>query len=163
MANRANISYHIQNQLADRNGISAGKILEKEVTLTNAELKALNTTAKELVAAPGSGKLIEFVSAVLFLDVGSEVLSESADNLDIEYDDGTGPAVCTTIECTGFIDQAVDQIMVAPAIVVAGTNTASSAVNKNLVLLSNDGDFGGNASADAIMVVKVMYRILDFN
>ena len=161
--NRAFLTYDIENSLEDGEGKIAGRIYDKIITLTNAELKALNTTAKELVAAPGAGRLIEFVSATLFLDVGSEILTESADNLDIEYDNGTGPAVCTTIECTGFIEQTVDQIMLAIALVLAGTTTASSTVNKNLVLLSNEGDFAGNASADAVMKIEVAYRIHDFN
>ena len=161
--NRAFLTHDIENSLEDGEGKIAGRIYEKIITLTNAELKALNTTAKELVAAPGAGRLLEFVSAMLFLDVGSEILTESTDNLDIEYDNGTGAAVCTTIECTGFIEQTVDQIMLAVAIVVAGSTTASTTVNKNLALLSNEGDFAGNASADAVMKIKIAYRIHDFN
>jgi len=161
--NRAFLTHDIENSLEDGEGKIAGRIYDKIITLTNAELKALNTTAKELVAAPGAGRFIEFVSAVLHLEAGSEVLTESADNLDIEYDDGTGAAVCTTIECTNFIDQAVDQVMLAIALVLAGSTTASSTVSKNLVLLSNEGDFAGNASADAVLKIKVMYRIHDFN
>lgn len=129
------------------------------VILTNAELKALNATPKELVAAPGADKFIEYISAVLILEYGSNVLTESDDNLDIEYNDGSGPAACTTIECTGFIDQEADQVMVAPAIVVAGSTTAVSVVNKNLALLSNEGDFGGNAAADTTMTVKITYAV----
>ena len=129
------------------------------INISNAELKALNATPKELVAAPGADKYIEFISAWLILDYGTNVLTETADNLDIEYDDGTGPAVCTTIECTGFIDQAADQVMLAIPLVLAGSTTAASIVNKNLALLSNEGDFGGNAAADTTMTVKVTYRI----
>lgn len=162
-ANRANIGWYLDNQIAGEDDRYTGRIYEKIITLTNAQLKALNTTAVELVAAPGAGQLIEFVSAVLHLEAGSEVLTESTYNLDIEYDDGSGAAVCTTIETTGFIDQTVDQVMLALAIVLAGTTVASTVVNKNLALLSNEGDFAGNASADAVLKVKVTYRIHDFN
>lgn len=162
-ANRSNIYWHLENQIPGEDQRAIGMVYEKKVELTNAELKALNTTAKELVAAPGAGKLIEFLGAVLFLDYGSEVLTESTYNLDIEYDDGTGEPVCTTIETTSFIDASADQIMKAVPIVLAGTVTALANVNKNLVLLSNEGDFGGNASADTTMTVMVSYRILDFN
>lgn len=131
------------------------------IHITNTELKALNATPKELVTAPGADKYIEFISALLILDYGSNILSESTDNLDIEYDDGTGPAVCTTIECTNFIDQTADQVMLAIPLVLAGTTTAASVTNKNLALLSNEGDFGGNITADTLMTVKVTYRIHD--
>ena len=162
-ANRANIGWYIDNQIGGEDDRFTGRIYEKIITLTNAQLKALKTTAIELVAAPGVGKFIEFVSAVLHFETGSEVLTESGDNIIIEYDDGTGAAVCTTIESTGFITAATDQIMLAIALVLAGTTTVSSVVNKNLALLSDDDDFAGNASADAVMKVKVTYRIHDFN
>ena len=140
-------------------GRDALGIYTDAVELTNTELKALNATPKELVAAQGADKFIEFVSALLVLDYGTNVLTESADNLDIEYDDGTGPAVCATIECTDFIDQAADQVMLAAPVVIAGSTTAASTVNKNLALLSNEGDFAGNAADDTTMTVIVRYRI----
>jgi len=163
MSRRAFMAYDIENQVADTEGKTAGKVYDKEVILTNAELKLL-TTAKELVAAPGPGKLIEFVSAMLFLDYGSDVLTESGadDNLLIEYDNGTGPAVCATIESGGFIDQDEDQAMLAVATAVAGSD-ADTMINKNLALLAADEAFGGNASADTTMRIKVTYRIHDFN
>jgi len=43
----------------------------KNVRITSAEILALNATPKELVAAPGAGRAIEFVSAALFLDYGA--------------------------------------------------------------------------------------------
>ena len=161
--NRAFIGRALDDQIGGEDDRFTGRIYEKIITLTNAELKALNTTAKELVAAPGPGRFIEFVSAVLHLEAGSEALDEVTYDLKIEYNDGTGAAVCTTIETTGFIDQTVDQIMLAIALVLAGSTIASSVVNKNLVLLSDDGDFIGNASNDAVMKIKVTYRIHDFN
>ena len=129
------------------------------IELSNVNLKALNATPIELVAAPGADKLIQFLGAVLILDYGSDVLTESADNLDIEYDDGTGSPVCATIECTGFIDQAADQLAVVTPAVIA-TMTAAANINKNIALLSNEGDFAGNATADSTMTVVVSYRIV---
>ena len=134
-------------------------MMTDKISITNTQLKALNATPKELVATPGADEFIEFCGAVLVMDYGSNVLTESADNLDIEYDGGTGPAVCTTIECTGFIDATADQIAAVVPIVVAGTTTAASTVNKNLVLLSNEGDFGGNAGNDTLMTVFVSYKV----
>src|SRR3954462_11707948 len=78
------------------------------VTLTNAEIKALRATPKTLVAAPGAGKMLEFVSAQLKLVAGANVLTESTANLAVKYTDGSGAAVSQTIECTGFIDQAAN-------------------------------------------------------
>lgn len=134
-------------------------MMTDKIEITNTQLKALNATPKELVATKGADAFIEFCGAVLVMDYGTNVLVEGAENLDIEYDGGTGPAVCTTIECTGFIDQAADQIAAVVPIVVAGTTTAASTVNKNIVLLSNEGDFSGNAGNDTTMTVFVSYKV----
>jgi hypothetical protein len=50
---------------------STSPIRYKTVKITSAEILALNATPKELVAAPGAGRAIEFVSAVLHLDYGT--------------------------------------------------------------------------------------------
>ena len=128
------------------------------VDLTNSEIKALRTSPKELVAVPGSGKLLEFVSAVLILDAGSEVLTESEDNLAIEYNNGSGVAVSETIEVTGFIDQPTDTITRAIPVKDA-IDASADIVNKNLALVNiGDGEYGGNASNDAEMRVIITYR-----
>jgi len=130
-----------------------------EVSLTNAEIKALRATPKTLVAAPGAGLLLEFVSAVLFLDYGSNVLTESADNMAVKYTDGSGTAVSETIECTGFIDQSADTMTTARA-KVDGIVAKSGCENKALVLhQTGDGEWGGNAGSDTTMRVKVAYRV----
>jgi hypothetical protein len=48
------------------------------VTLTNADIKGLRATPKTLIAAPGAGKFLEFVSASLKLVAGANVTSPSA-------------------------------------------------------------------------------------
>lgn len=129
------------------------------VTLTNSEIKNLAATQIELVAAPGAGKTIEFVSAVLKLNAGSEALTESDDNLEIKYTDASGVSVSGAIEATGFIDQTVDTYTTA----VGKTDTivaATGAENQALVLdNSGSGEYAGNASNDATLSVAVAYRV----
>lgn len=129
------------------------------VTLTNAEIKALRATPKTLVAAPGSGKLLEFVSAQLKLVAGANALTESTANLAVKYNDGSGAQVSDTIEATGFIDQTANTMTNARAKLDAIVAYASAA-NKALVLHNlGAGEFGGNAAADATMTVIVTYRV----
>lgn len=129
-----------------------------EVTVTNAEIKALRAAPKTLVAAPGAGKIIELVSALLFLDYGSNGLTESADNLAIYYA-GETVSVSTVIECTGFIDQTADTLIEALP-TTAAAKTATATVNKALTLKNTgDGEFAGNAAADTVLRVKVAYRV----
>jgi len=130
-----------------------------EVAITNAQIKALRATPKTLVAAPGAGKVLEFVSAILFLDYGTNVLTESADNMAIRYANGSGTIVSQAIESGGFIDATADTMTNAlPKI--DGASAKSVCENAALVLHNTgDGEFGGNAGADTTMRVKVAYRV----
>ncbi len=130
----------------------------RKITLEAADIKALKATPVELVPAPGAGKVLEFVGAVWFLDAGSEGLTETADNLGIEYDGGSAAAVAATVEMTGFIDQTADTMIRAVAN-DGGVDAAADVVNKNLALVNNgDGEFAGNASNDAKLIGFVTYR-----
>jgi hypothetical protein len=128
------------------------------VELTNADIKALRGTKKELVAAPAAGSFLELVSAVLILDYGSEALTESDDDLVIQY--GTsGDDATAVMEMTGFIDQTADMIETVLGVAITA-NAASDMVANSLELFNDgDGEFGGNASNDTTMTVKVAYRI----
>jgi len=140
-------------------GVAAVETRYAEVSLTNAEIKALRATPKTLVAAPGAGKYLEFAGAVLFLDYGSNALTESADNLAVRYTDGSGTIVSQAIEATGFIDQTADTATNAlPKIDAIAAKSACE--NKALVLHNTgDGEYAGNAAADTVMRVKVAYRV----
>jgi hypothetical protein len=145
-------------------GVTSASIAEDviqvaEVTLTNAEIKALNATPKELVAAPGAGKFIEFVGAVLYHDYGSEVL-DGNHALTIGLDDGT-VAVAATIAHGDFAHKAADHVYAVKS-AVAVNDTAANALNKNLAL-AGAGDYGGNASNDTVWTIKVAYRVHDFS
>jgi len=131
-----------------------------EVSVTNAQIKALRATPKTLVAAPGAGRMLQFVSAQLINNGGTNALTESADNAAIKYTDGSGFAVSQTIECTGFIDQtAATTTNALPAI---DTIVASATVANAALVLHNtgDGEWGGNAAADVTLKVRVFYRVL---
>ena len=136
---------------------SSSVIYHDTVELTNAQIKDLHDTPVSLVSAPGANKFLEFVSAILILDYGSNVLVEDADNLVIEYIT-SGADVTASIECTGFIDQAVDQMALINAAGIA-TDAASDIVNNGLQLYNPNDDFTGNAGADTTMTVKIAYRI----
>jgi len=130
------------------------------VSMTAAEIKALATTPIELVAAPGAGKVIQFMGAELKLVAGSEVLAESGDNLGIKFTDASGVQVSATIESTGFIDQAANTYttgIAANDAIVAAT----AAENQALVLDNLGSNFTGNASNDATLEVSVVYRVVE--
>jgi hypothetical protein len=132
------------------------------VNITNAQLKAMRATPIILVAAQGTRTLIEFVSGQLLLEYGTNVLTESADNMAVKYNNGSGAAVSQDIEATGFIGASVDTVTnILPKIDAIVARTA--ALNKALVLHNTgDGEYGGNAAADTTMKAKICYRVHTF-
>lgn len=129
------------------------------VVLTAQEVKALRATPATVVAAPGEGLVLEFLSAWLFLDYGSEVFTETADNCGIFYA-GETVAVSSAIETTGFLDQAADMIMEVRPQAAGQMAAPASLVNKAFTLKnSGDGEIGGNASNDSLLRVTVVYRV----
>ena len=135
----------------------------RRIELDFDDITALAATPIELVPAPGAGQSLELVGAILKLEAGTEVLTESADNLEIKYTNAAGVSVTGAIEMTGFIDQAVDTQTSALPILDAIV-ASSAAENKALVLdNSGDGEIAGNASEDAKLVLMVTYRTHDFD
>lgn len=132
-------------------------VLYATVTVSNAELLDLKDTPKTLVAAPGAGKILEFLSAMVILDYTAPGFTETADNMVIRYTGTTGAIVSETIETTGFIDQTADTITNAIAKADAIV-AAASGVNQVLVLHNTGGDeFGG--AGGSTLIVKIAYRV----
>lgn len=139
--------------------IASSSLHTDTVSLSNADIKALRGTKKELVATPGADKLVEVLSAVLILDYGSEVLTESTDNLVVQYAT-SGDDITAAIEMTGFIDQSADTVMAVRPSNPLAANAATDMVNNAVELFNTgDGEFGGNVSADTTMTVKITYRV----
>jgi len=127
-------------------------------TITNAQMLVLRATPISLVPAKGAGTVIEFVSAMFFVDASAGVYTESADNLAIKYIDGSGVAVTGTVECTGFITVA-DEMATTVVAKLDSIATDAQCVNQALVLHNiGDGEFGGGNAAND-MICKVSYRV----
>lgn len=131
------------------------------VTLTNAQIKALRATPVTLVAAPGSGHVLRFMGAVLRLNAGANVLTESTANIAVKYTNGSGVAVSDTIESTGFVDASVTTLTAARPVI--DPIVASTAADNKALVLHNigAGEIAGNAAADATMDVTVFYSVID--
>ena len=138
---------------------SGGDFRYADVLVSNVDLKALRATPKTLVAAPGAGKVLEFMSAVLQLKADANVLVESTANLAVRYQNGSGVQVSQTIEATGFIDQAADTVTYGLA-KLDPIVARSGCENQPLVLHNlGAGEFTGNVANDATLPVKVSYRV----
>lgn len=128
------------------------------VSIAAAAIIDLADTPVTLVAAPGAGKYLELVSAVLFLDHAGTGFAESADNLEIHYENEAGAAATGVIEMTGFINQTADTLLhVLPLSPVARAKTAVE--NKALVLTNIDGDFTDAGTTTSVLRVRTAYRV----
>jgi len=125
------------------------------VIIASPDVKTLNTTAVELVEAPGVGKAIQFIDAVLTLDYTAAYAGNHA--LILGLDNGTVP-VATNIAHGDFIQKTADHVFVAQPL---GQFEASAAsiVDKNLAITAEDA-FTGDSGDDNQVTVTVTYRII---
>lgn len=128
-------------------------------TLTSAQVKALRGTPATLVAAPGAGKINIVTSVFFHLDYGSNVFTESSDNLVVQYGD-SGTDITGSIETTSsWLTNNADAWGIAvPAAVLLGAS-ATAGVNETIELFNTgDGEIGGNAGNDNVVKVVVTYH-----
>lgn len=134
-----------------------GVAITKDVTLTNAEMLALRATPKEIIPAPGAGKMIELISATLVFDY-TAAYTETADNLGFLL--GAAGTSVATVETTGFLTATADTA--TKATLAAASNIALTAADNKSIVLQNtgDGELGGGNAAN-LLKVSVLYRIVD--
>lgn len=130
--------------LAQSNGIQSCNrgIFNKTVVklITSAQLLALNATPIEVVPAPGSGYINLIRNWTIVKPAGTAYAGIAAgEDLALKYTDGSGAIAATTIESTGFLDQATAQ------------TRSANALSGNGAAASTPGDFTPVSNA-AIMV-----------
>lgn len=160
-ANRSNIGWYIENQITDIDGKAAGKIYERQVTVSAAEIKALNGSPKELVPAPGADRVLEFISAVIKHNAGAAYVEPSTpDDCIIRY--SGGQIVTADITALAFLTVTDDEIRVIPFNVGAMPIATDLEALKNtaLQLYNPDADY---TTGTGTLDIRVTYRILDFN
>lgn len=136
--------------------VSFPSVQSVDVVISSAELLALHTTPKTLVAAPGANKALALISAVLFLDYNSAAYAgiDAADDINICYTDGAG-AIAGTVETTGFLDITAD----AYSFVNPPAGSVILPVNAPLVASLA----GAITTGDSPLAVRVFYRVVDLS
>ena len=157
--NRAFLTYDIENSLTDGEGKIAGRVYDKEIKLTSAEILALNGTPKLLIAAPGVGKIIQLESALFFLDHGG---TDYAAGGDLTIQTVTGDAdVTVAIANSDLINQDADHYRIVKSLACSGGDDIELlSVNQGLELVVASAE---HTTGNGTLTVKVIYRIHDFN
>jgi len=130
-----------------------------KTNIVAARIKTLRGNPIIVVPKPSSDEFIELVGGALILYAGTQVLTETDDNLAVRYGTGTGAVASQTIEATGFMSSASDVVttvlpglgMIVPLSVCLGLP----------LLLHNtgDGEYAGNAANDALLIAQIAYRV----
>lgn len=140
------------NTLWRKDWRSTSPIRYKTTKITSAELLALNATAKELVAAPGAGRAIEFVSAVLHLDYGSATYTG---NGTLTVRTATGTSILSGVLPAEFLHSTADRIgAMAPLSTGIGLD-----INEAIELHEPTGEA---TVGDSTVTIIVGYRIHTF-
>jgi hypothetical protein len=166
-------SVTMSGDISINNGVTAigsGKVLSAmcedslihyaSITVTAAELHALKASPKTLVAA-SAGKVIQLVSATLFLDYGGAAAVCPNDNelLEIHWNNTAGAKVSNAC-LESFVEAAADSVTFLEPVTTALTVAKAGAENVPLVLCTN-----GTAEVTVVGVtseirVNVAYRLL---
>lgn len=123
-------------------------------TVSAAELAALNT-AKVIVAAQGSGHVIEFVSAVVMLDYSADAITGQGD---FAFELGT-TNVSATIASATLLELTADAYVFVEALSAGAVLTANSALN----LITQTGNPTTGGTITSTLKVKTVYRVHDFS
>lgn len=118
----------------------------KDVKITAAEMDALNGTPKELVAAPGSGKVLECLGVLARLDAGATPFELGSGTVDVRYENGSGGLAAQLTNA--FVEGAADALFKAPSLACVALE------NKALVAYASADVTAG----DGVLYLRVFYR-----
>ena len=123
------------------------------ITLTSAQILAMNTTPVSVIPAQGAGTLIEVLSAVADYIYGTAQYT-SGGAIGLFYGVETGPLATATLASTFLTSPTVNQIGIMEG---ALASSASSTVLNTAIVISNQS--GVFATGNGTMIVKVKYRV----
>jgi hypothetical protein len=134
--------------------------LSTAITLTNAQIKALNATPITVINAPGSNKVLYVTSCMAKLNYGgtSAFTAAASQTITLQYSGGTNiiSAVCSNAFITSTASQIMGTINGGQDQIAYSTITNSSITVKNPVAT----EITGNAANDNTITLLINYQIL---
>lgn len=126
-----------------------------EVVVSSAELLALRAAPKTLVAAPGAGKVLEFVSMLAIADNGTAYVVGTNDFV-VRYKDGSGDIISQILDTAGLLDQTTDIMTQVMPLATDSKTPKADCENQPLVLHNSGGS--ELTTGTGVLRCKVAYR-----
>lgn len=104
------------------------------ITISNAELLALFTTPKTLIAAPGAGSYISLLSLDIYYDYATAPFANTGNNLQIRYQNAAGQQIGGNMMANGFLNQTADKVYQQSVLGLLYQVTATNIINQPIVL-----------------------------
>lgn len=135
-----------------------GGMLSATVVLTSAQVKALNVTPIQLIAAPGAGKVIWITSTITKLTYGGTSAFTTGGTIQLRYNNGTGQIAQSQAGVTAQLNATTNQYLrQVPTDLATTTNTALE--NLSIVVFNSGSAYAGNAANDNTFTVTCTYFI----
>jgi hypothetical protein len=124
-----------------------------DITITSAQLLALNATARQVIAAPGAGLAIVPIGVLAYKAAGTAYAGiASGEDISFKYTNSSGAEVAQ-METTGFLDQTTAQARWAYPSAANLTPVANAAVVAHLLT-------GEITTGDSDLKLRLFYRVI---
>jgi hypothetical protein len=132
-----------------------GQVQTTAVTLTSAQLQHAKSTPIQLVAAPGSGQMLNVLSAVAQYKAGSSPYAVASGRLGL-FLGNPGNVIVASAPAAGFLDQTTNQVRPMPESV---TEDDQSSFENQPLMVTNDGSAEW-ANGDGTVTITVTYTVV---
>lgn len=132
-------------------------LVYQSVTLTNAQVLALNSTPVTIVPAQGANTFIELISGVASYVYGTAVYNiNGGRDLALFYTSrAAGPQASATIGSAGLLDQTASGVRYFSGVTTSEMLTVNAAIVLTTLVAANPG----TGSATNSLTIRVAYRV----
>lgn len=138
--------------------LAGNQLQAADVTVSSAELLALNATPKTIIPAPAAGTALIFEGAVLYMPYNSAAyVADIGDDLAFKYTNGSGLAL-GQVEATGFLTATSNQVRWCHKFNAASGDSSITPVAATPIVLQMIGTevITGNSP----LKVRAFYRVV---
>ena len=131
--------------------------VDTTITVSSAQLLALFTTPRVIVAAPAAGSYIQVKTFVMFYDYGGTAYANVGNNIQIRYASSSGYQIGANLFASGFLNQTSDQIYEGNLVGSIFQQAATSIVGQQLVLWYATSNL---TTGNGVVRVVISYNIV---